>query len=167
MEKGLKVMSAETIGMAQRGGNVFSNLRIGENLKAPLLSSGQADLILGFEPGETVRMLHYLKKDGIVVTNTRAVKPTTATLTGSDYDGSDMVAYLKKQISPERLFLVDGEQALRDLGSPRVLNVVLLGAAVRTGVLGLKAEDIEKVMESMIRPQFLELNRKAFLFFNQ
>ena len=99
------------------------------------------------------------------MTNTRAVKPTTATLTGSDYDGSDMVAYLKKQISPERLFLVDGEQALRDLGSPRVLNVVLLGAAVRTGVLGLKAEDIEKVMESMIRPQFLELNRKAFLFF--
>jgi indolepyruvate ferredoxin oxidoreductase beta subunit len=157
-------MSAETIGMAQRGGNVFSNLRIGENLKAPLLSSGQADLILGFEPGETVRMLHYLKEDGIVVTNTRAVKPTTATLTGSDYDGSDMTAYLKKQISPERLFMVDGEQAMKDLGSPRVLNVVLLGAAVRTGALGLEEEDVEKVMEAMIRPQFLELNRKAFSY---
>jgi Pyruvate/2-oxoacid:ferredoxin oxidoreductase gamma subunit len=64
MEKGLRVMSAETIGMAQRGGNVFSNLRIGDSMHAPLLQSGQADVILGFEPGETVRMLHYLKPGG-------------------------------------------------------------------------------------------------------
>ena len=63
MEKGLRVMSAETIGMAQRGGNVFSNLRIGDSMHAPLLRSGQADVILGFEPGETVRML-LLRRDG-------------------------------------------------------------------------------------------------------
>ena len=68
MEKGLRVMSAETIGMAQRGGNVFSNLRIGDSMHAPLLQSGQADVILGFEPGETVRMLHYLKPGGTVIT---------------------------------------------------------------------------------------------------
>ena len=96
MEKGLRVMSAETIGMAQRGGNVFSNLRIGDSMHAPLLQSGQADVILGFEPGETVRMLHYLKPGGTVITNCRPVKPTTATLTGSSYDGTEMIAYLRE-----------------------------------------------------------------------
>lgn len=76
-------MSAETIGMAQRGGSVFSHLRMGDNLYSPMIENGTADLIIGFEPGETVRMLPYLKKDGYVVVSTRAVKPVTATLSGS------------------------------------------------------------------------------------
>ena len=122
MEKGLKVMSAETIGMAQRGGNVFSNLRIGENLKAPLLSSGQADLILGFEPGETVRMLHYLKKDGIVVTNTRAVKPTTANLAPVSphrpHNG-DILARWPMRAQMKRLFMAARGTWLRPGGGGR------------------------------------------------
>ena len=119
MEKGLRVMSAETIGMAQRGGNVFSNLRIGDSMHAPLLRSGQADVILGFEPGETVRMLHYLKPGGTVITNCRPVKPTTATLTGSSYDGTEMIAYLRENLAPETLLVVDGQAAIDELGSPR------------------------------------------------
>ena len=57
MNKGLKVMSAETIGMAQRGGSVFSFLKIGDDIESPMMGKGSADVILGFEPGETVRML--------------------------------------------------------------------------------------------------------------
>ena len=61
MSKDIPVMSAETIGMAQRGGSVFSHLRMGKNLYSPMIKTGTADLIIGFEPGETVRMLPYLK----------------------------------------------------------------------------------------------------------
>lgn len=167
MEKGLRVMSAETIGMAQRGGNVFSNLRIGDSMHAPLLRSGQADVILGFEPGETVRMLHYLKPGGTVITNCRPVKPTTATLTGSSYDGSEMIAYLRENLAADRLLVVDGQEAIDKLGSPRVLNMVLLGAAIRTGQLGLTEEDIKKAMDRLIKPAFMELNLKAFDFARQ
>jgi indolepyruvate ferredoxin oxidoreductase beta subunit len=167
MEKGLRVMSAETIGMAQRGGNVFSNLRIGNSMHAPLLRSGQADVILGFEPGETVRMLHYLKPGGTVITNCRPVKPTTATLTGSSYDGSEMIAYLRENLAADRLLVVDGQEAIDKLGSPRVLNMVLLGAAIRTGQLGLTEEDIKKAMDRLIKPAFMELNLKAFDFARQ
>ena len=167
MEKGLRVMSAETIGMAQRGGNVFSNLRIGNSMHAPLLRSGQADVILGFEPGETVRMLHYLKPGGTVITNCRPVKPTTATLTGSSYDGSEMIAYLRENLAADRLLVVDGQEAIDKLGSPRVLNMVLLGAAIRTGQLGLTEEDIKKAMGRLIKPAFMELNLKAFDFARQ
>lgn len=167
MEKGLRVMSAETIGMAQRGGNVFSNLRIGNSMHAPLLRSGQADVILGFEPGETVRMLHYLKPGGTVITNCRPVKPTTATLTGSSYDGSEMIAYLRENLAADRLLVVDGQEAIDKLGSPRVLNMVLLGAAIRTGQIGLTEDDIKKAMGRLIKPAFMELNLKAFDFVRQ
>lgn len=162
MEKGLRVMSAETIGMAQRGGNVFSNLRIGDSMHAPLLRSGQADVILGFEPGETVRMLHYLKPGGTVITNCRPVKPTTATLTGSSYDGNEMIAYLRENLAADKLLVVDGQEAIDALGSPRVLNMVLLGAAIRTGQIGLTEEDIKNAMGRLIKPAFMELNLKAF-----
>ena len=165
MEKGLRVMSAETIGMAQRGGNVFSNLRIGDSMHAPLLQSGQADVILGFEPGETVRMLHYLKPGGTVITNCRPVKPTTATLTGSSYDGTEMIAYLRENLAPEKLLVVDGQAAIDQLGSPRILNMVLLGAAIRTGEIGLTEDDIKKAMDRLIKPTFMELNLKAFGFY--
>ena len=53
MNKDIPVMSAETIGMAQRGGSVFSHLRMGKNLYSPMIKTGTADLIIGFEPGET------------------------------------------------------------------------------------------------------------------
>ena len=165
MEKGLRVMSAETIGMAQRGGNVFSNLRIGDSMHAPLLQSGQADVILGFEPGETVRMLHYLKPCGTVITNCRPVKPTTATLTGSSYDGTEMIAYLRENLAPEKLLVVDGQAAIDHLGSPKILNMVLLGAAIRTGEIGLTEDDIKKAMDLLIKPAFMEMNLKAFGFY--
>ena len=175
MEKGYKVMSAETIGMAQRGGNVFSNIRIsdGEDIFAPMIGHGEADLILGFEPGETVRMLPFLKKDGFVITNNRAIKPTTATLTaikpttatltGSTYGAEPMLAYLRKVLDPEHLLVVDGDREAAKLGNPRVLNVVLLGAAVRTGATGLTEENVLSVMDKVVKERFVELNKKAFL----
>jgi indolepyruvate ferredoxin oxidoreductase beta subunit len=162
MEKGLTVMSAETIGMAQRGGNVFSNIRIGQGLHAPMIRKGEADLILGFEPGETVRMLPFLKKGGAVVTNLKAVMPTTATLSGSNYSGEQMVEYLMQVIPQDRLFLVDGESICRELGSTKCLNVVLLGAAVATGEVGLTQDDVLAAIRKVVPARFLELNEKAF-----
>ncbi len=160
MNKGYKVMSAETIGMAQRGGSVFSFLRIGDDVESPMIAKGSADVILGFEPGETVRMLPYLKEGGAVIANTRAVKPTTSTLSGAHYEGADMVEYLQKNV--ESLTVVDGDKACEELGSAKVLNVVLLGAAVRTGKLGLSEDDIREAMKESVKEKFIPLNLKAF-----
>ena len=55
MDKNIPIKTAETIGMAQRGGSVFSHLRLGEGTNSPLIGKGEVDLIIGFEPGETVR----------------------------------------------------------------------------------------------------------------
>ena len=97
MKKGYTVQSAETIGMAQRGGSVFSHLRMGaadEEVSSPMIALGTADILIGFEPGETVRLLPYLKPDGQVITASRSVMPVTAALTGGSYDGADMLRYL-------------------------------------------------------------------------
>ncbi len=160
MSKGLDVMSAETIGMAQRGGNVFSNLRIGDNLSSAMIKKGTADIILAFEPGEAVRMLPFLKEDGAVIVNLKPVKPTTATLSEMPYSGEAMIDYLKTKV--KNLTIVDGEKLCNDLGSSKVLNVILLGAAIRTGLLGLNEEEMLITMKEMINQKFMELNMKAF-----
>ena len=80
--RGETAHTAETIGMAQRGGCVTSHVRIG-NASAPLIARGCADTIIAFEPAEAVRALPYLKKGGAVIVNTAAVKPVTDTLASS------------------------------------------------------------------------------------
>lgn len=159
MSKDIPVMSAETIGMAQRGGSVFSHLRMGDNLYSPMIETGTADLIIGFEPGETVRMLPYLKDHGHIVVSTRAVKPVTATLSGSDYDAPQMLEYLKAAVP--NLTLVNADQACADIGSSKVLNMVLLGAAIRTGVLDFTISEIEDIMKYTLPEKFYEMNLRA------
>lgn len=67
IDLGFPARTAETIGMAQRGGCVVSHVRIGE-AHSPLIPKGKADIIIGFEPAEAVRCLPYLKEEGVVVT---------------------------------------------------------------------------------------------------
>lgn len=162
MEKGLPVMSAETIGMAQRGGSVFSHVRIGEGLYSPMIARGEADIIIGFEPGEAVRMLPFLRKGGTVITSSREIIPVTAALSGSSYNGSEMIAYLKKQVN--NLSVIDGQKACGEIGSPKVLNLLLLGAAVRSGALGLSEEDIKAAIKKRLPEKFHELNFKALAY---
>ncbi|HRU98431.1 MAG TPA: indolepyruvate oxidoreductase subunit beta [Ruminococcus sp.] len=159
MDKGYHVMSAETIGMAQKGGSVFSFLRIGNEMYSPMFGRKQADIIIAFEPAEAVRMLPYLSDSGCVIVNTHPVMPVTAVLKESSYNGEEMMNYLKGCVND--LVIVDGAKACRDLGSPKVLNMVMLGAAIRSGFLPFTIGDAERAMEKNVKSQFVELNKKA------
>ena len=159
MEKGLSVHSAETIGMAQRGGSVVSHVRIGENVHAPLIPLGTADVVISFEPGEAVRNLPYLREGGVMITAKKAVQPVNSSLGGDSYNGDDMLAYLEKNVP--NLTVIDGEDICTKLGSAKVLNIALLGAAVRSEALGFTCDEIENVIRRMVKPQFLEMNLKA------
>ena len=169
MKEKKHVMTAETIGMAQRGGSVFSHMRIDDKqeksltvVRSPLVARGDADLIIGFEPGETVRQLPYLKKDGWVVTSTRPVQPVSAMIGLSSYDSEAMISYLKKHVA--HLILVDADQALADIGNPRVLNIVLLGAAIRTGEVGVEPADIVEALHARLTEKVWEVNEKALAY---
>ena len=162
MREGLPVQSAETIGMAQRGGSVFSHIRLGEGACTPMIGLGEADLLIGFELGETVRQLPYLKADGRVIAADRAVMPVTASLSGG-YDPDAMRCFLRETLG-DRLTLVPAEEALQELGSAKVLNLLLLGFAFASGGLGLSGESLEAAIRENVPPKFLELNMKAFRY---
>ncbi len=159
MAQGIPIMSAETIGMAQRGGSVFSHLRLGEGVYSPMIARGGADLILAFEPGEAVRMLPYLKEEGMVVVSSRAVMPVTASLSEASYAGGAMVSYLKDHV--ENLIVVDAAEALKELGSAKVLNLLLLGAALYHGALGFSQEDIQAAIRARLPEKHHALNFRA------
>ena len=101
MARDIPVLSAETIGMAQRGGSVFSHVRMStdEVLYSPMIAKGEADLIIAFEPGEAVRLLPFLKPDGQMIVSSRPVMPVTAALSDTGYRAEDMLDYLAARVN--------------------------------------------------------------------
>lgn len=158
MNRGVGVRTAETIGMAQRGGCVVSHVRIGDTVYAPLIPMHTADLIIAFEPAEAVRSLRYLKPGGAVVTNDRAIKPVTDSLLGG-YKGEEMLNYLRQQV--ENLTVVSADRVCAACGSQKVLNLALLGAAAKCGALGFTADELYRVIDQKIPERFRSLNKKA------
>ncbi len=168
MNRGLFARTAETIGMAQRGGCVVSHVRIGRNpqdVPSPLLPPGSADLVLGFEPSEAVRCLPYRKPGGAVVVCSKAVQPVTASLSGKSYDAGAMIAHLQKTV--ERLVVLDGDALLAQCPSPKTLNVALLGAAVQAlqawqgPAAVLTLTDVENTILQRLPQKYHEMNQSA------
>ncbi len=159
MECGQFARTAETIGMAQRGGCVVSHVRTGDGVSSPLIPLKGADILIAFEPGEAVRCLPYLKQGGVAVVNSKAVQPVSSSLTGKRLDADTMLSYLKQKAA--RVIVVDGDSICEKCGSPKVLNMALLGAAVASGALGLSCEQVEKVVFSRLNPKLHAMNRQA------
>ena len=153
--------TAETIGMAQRGGAVVSHVRLGGDggIVSPLIPRGMADVLIAFEPAEACRNLPLLKKGGYVIVSDMAVKPVTDALSDTDYTGAEMLSYLRRQ--NVRLTVVPGGKITAACGSVRVLNMVLLGAASASGAIGLTTAELCAIVREMVPQRFLAMNEKA------
>ena len=92
------------------------------------------------------------------------MKPVTSVLKDSGYDGKEMMEYLKRNVKD--LTIIDCDEECREIGSPKVTNMVLLGAAVRSGALDFDMDEIKSVMRKMVRPQFAEANERALDYSN-
>lgn len=161
MKQGLSARTAETIGMAQRGGSVVSHVRTGEQIYSPLIPKGQADLIIGFEPAEAVRMLHYLKPGGNVVVSQTPLKPVKTSRNALDYTAEEMIRCLQKQA--QNVVVIDADEICRACKTAKVLNVALLGGAVSAGYMGITREGFLQTLKEQLRPAFHEVNEKAFM----
>ena len=157
ISNGERVLSAETIGMAQRGGSVVSHVRIGEDVYSPLVPQGQADILIAFEAAEAVRNIAFLKQGGSVIVNKKVVQPVTASLSGKAFDENEMISYLERVAG--NVIAVDTDQASKDLGSSKVVNMVLLGAASRTGLVS--KDELKAALKLLVKPEFYELNVRA------
>lgn len=160
MAAGETVHSAETIGMAQRGGSVTSHVRIGQSY-SPLIPSGSASLMLAFEPGEAVRNLPLLSKDGTVIVSNTAVMPVTASLSGGSYQAEPMLDFLRKRV--KKVITADPGQLCAPLGSVKYFNVVMLGIALAAGVTGLPEDIVRESVKTRVPEKFREINAKALM----
>ncbi len=164
--KGWQVRTAETIGMAQRGGSVVSHVRMGDNgeeVIAPLVAKGTADMIVAFEPAEAARVLPYLAPDGVMVSATTSIQPITAALSTEPYLAEATIASLDERLNecaaaPARFVLVDDEAVLSQVGNRKALNTVLLAFALKTGHLPLSLDDLRDAIRACVKPRFVELN---------
>ena len=93
----------------------------------------------------------------MVIVNKKVVQPTTASLTGKTFSEDTMIEYLKK--IAEQVVVVDTDEACRDLGSSKVVNMVLLGAACKTGLIN--KDDLKTAIKLLVKPDFYELNCRA------
>lgn len=167
--KGWQVRTAETIGMAQRGGSVVSHVRMGDNgeeVIAPLVAKGTADMIIAFEPAEAARVLPYLAPDGVMVSATTSIQPITAALSTEPYLAEATIASLRGRLNgsaaaPARFVLVDDEAVLSQMGNRKALNTVLLAFALKTGHLPLSLDDLRDAVRACVKPRFVELNLAA------
>jgi indolepyruvate ferredoxin oxidoreductase beta subunit len=156
VKAGYDVKMSEVHGMAQRGGNVSTQIRYGEKIYSPIIGRGGADVLVAFERMEAVRYAEFLRPDGIAIINDYAMVPMSVSVGGAKYpDGVlDVMGGAFKTVS-----LKAGEIAV-SLGNARCMNIVLLGVMVE--VLGLSKINWNDVMKEIISPKLLELNLKAF-----
>ncbi|HWR05048.1 MAG TPA: indolepyruvate oxidoreductase subunit beta [Humidesulfovibrio sp.] len=155
---GLPVTSGEIHGMAQRGGVVESTLLIG--YKSPKIGHGEADILLGFEPLETLRALPYLKPGGLVLSSTECLAPLSVA-TGKETAPS--VEEIRAKITARcatACFLPCRTLGLQ-AGAVQSGNIALLGALCALGVLPFGREVVEETIRATMKPKVAEINLKA------
>ncbi|MEE4362744.1 MAG: indolepyruvate oxidoreductase subunit beta [Desulfotignum sp.] len=157
---GVPVRMSEIHGMAQRGGVVESAIVFGE-AESSIISDGEADILLGFEPAETLRAIKRCGKNTQVITNTAPVPPFTVSVGMGTYPD---VEEIKKLIKAKTagLVAIDAMALAKEAGSPMSVNIVLLGALVQTGALGFDRKVVEEAVKRRVKPAFLDVNLKAF-----
>jgi len=153
LNEGLDVKKSEVHGMAQRGGSVVSHVRYGREVFSPVIEEQCADFLLAFEKMEALRWLHFLKPGGTAIVNKLELLPS-----GLD----NYPAGLEKEIEErcERAIFVEAEKLAREAGSPRAVNVVLLG--VLAGLIGQPVEKWQETIRASVKPKTIDINLKAF-----
>lgn len=159
VSSGLPVCTAETIGMAQREGSVVSHVRLGVKEAGPLIPAASADILLALEPAEACRNLKYLRPGGRALTSTSPVVPVLAALGSSPYPLADIITYLQNNVPGCRC--LDALALAREAGSPRTLNLVMLGALVNFD-LPFPADLLLAEAIKLLPASVHEMNRRAF-----
>lgn len=157
MACGHDAKKSEVHGMAQRGGSVVSHVRYGDKVFSPLVQEGQADVILSFEEMETARYLHFLKKEGTVIINRQQVVPMPVATGKAEYP-EDIVVRIKSQVT--NTVLCDGLRLSEQAGSPKTINMVLLGALSKK--LELPTDKWLEVIARRVPPKTVDMNKRAF-----
>lgn len=157
LDAGYDVKVSEVHGMSQRGGSVVTYVRYGKKVYSPIVDKGQADYIVSFEMLEAARYTDYLKPDGKIIVNTQTIDPMPV-ITGAVKYPENLEQKMK-----DAGFFVDAVDCLslaQEAGTAKSVNIVLMGRLSK--YMSFAEEEWLKAIEKLVKPQFLEMNKKAF-----
>ncbi|OQY01639.1 MAG: pyruvate ferredoxin oxidoreductase [Desulfobacteraceae bacterium 4572_130] len=154
------VHMSEIHGMAQRGGIVESSIVFGD-AESTIISNGEADILLGFEPSETLRAMNRCNKNTKVITNLAPV-PSFMVAIGKDvYPEIEEIKNLIKQRT-KKFIAFDALKLAKEAGNPMTINIVLLGALMQTQTLMLSKESVQQAIKIRTKKAFIDMNLRAF-----
>ncbi len=156
---GYDVKKTDTLGMAQRGGSVVSNVRIGPEVSSPMIKEGEVELLLAFEKLEAARWSHFLCHDGIAVINNYEQPPLSVSLGQETYPTDDEIAAALKR-STDRIYFVDGNLLAQELGNVRTVNILMLGCL--SVFSPLEADVWKKCISQRMPERLRDINLTAF-----
>ncbi|NLN78665.1 MAG: indolepyruvate oxidoreductase subunit beta [Armatimonadetes bacterium] len=154
---GKDVKKSEVHGMAQRGGSVVSQVRIGEKVHSPLIALGETDILIAFEKLEALRYAHFLSPAGVAMVNDQEIRPVTVSSGQAEWP-ENLDGMLKDTFA--NLEVIPALQIARELGNVRAVNLVMIGAL--SNHTDIDEAVWREAIEGSVKPRFVELNLKAF-----
>ncbi len=160
--KGYFVTIGETYGASQRGGSVMSHIRTSAQKQlSPLIPRGKADIVVGLEPVEALRVLTtYGNPQTVVVSNTRPIYPVDVTAGDEKYPEAEEIRRSLEGLSARTYFIPATDKAL-EMGSSILGNMIMVGALLELNILPITVEDFQGVLEKTFRAQRLKANLLA------
>jgi len=164
-ENNLNIRTAETHGLAQRSGSIYTHIRIGDDAFSPLIPYGEADALLGMEAIETLRYIEFLKPNGIIILNNYIWYPVQSTYErvknpqGKYVNIESIINKLNKYSN--HLFLINALDIAIEAGNSLTTNVVLLGALIHTKDFPLSFNQLEETLPRVVPKSALDVNKKA------
>ena len=157
VDEGYDVKVSEVHGMSQRGGSVVTYVRFGDKVYSPIITDGEADIIISFEKLEAGRYAKFLKKDGKIVVNTQQIDPMPVIIGAAEYPENILDELTAKGVSVDSL---DALTLAEEAGSSKAVNIVLMGKAAK--YFDIPQERWITAIENTVAPKFIEMNKKAF-----
>ena len=156
-DEGYDVKVSEVHGMSQRGGSVVTYVRYGDKVYSPIVTEGEADIIISFEKLEAARYARYLKQGGKIVVNTQQIDPMPVIIGAAEYPNEVLTELTDKGVSIQAL---DALSLANEAGSPKTVNIVLMGCASKE--FDIPYDRWIKAIENTVAPKVVEMNKKAF-----
>lgn len=157
---GLNVRVGEIHGMAQRGGHVVCTVRIGDSVHGPIIDSGTADLLVGFEPVETIREIELIKNDGLIIMSSHVQYPVAVSMGKAEYPSEESIRSSIQKFT-SRIIEFDAFKLAKEAGSTRALNMVMLGAIIGSGVTKITEDSAFHAIRTSFSQRYEEINIKA------
>ena len=148
---------SELHGLSQRGGSVEVHFRMGKNVFSPLVSQGDADLILALEMQEAIRSLYYASQKTQFLLNKLIIPIPGENIVPEDQIINSIKSFTKK------IEMVEASKICKEKFQKEILaGVYLLGYAQMRKFLPLRKESLEEGIKKVMPEKYLSENLEAF-----